>query len=62
MTVDEMVKLLNQSIPPIQKQLAERDRSTRLTVEEMTALLDVERAQNSGDTYLIRLDPPRKPT
>ncbi len=44
MTTDEMVNLLTQTIPLIQQRLTERDKITRLTVEEMTALLAVEQA------------------
>ena len=57
MTPDEMVALLNHSIPPIQKQLAEQDRITRLTTEEMAALLAVERANKNrlGITEWLRL-------
>lgn len=42
-----MVALLNQTIASIQKQLTERDRIRPVTVEEMTALLGVERANKN---------------
>lgn len=44
LTPDEMTTLLTQTIPLIQQRLAERDKITRLTVEQMTALLTVEQA------------------
>jgi hypothetical protein len=47
MTPDEMVALLNQSIPLIQQRLTEQDRIARLTVEQMQALLAVERAHKN---------------
>ena len=47
MTPDEISALLNHTIPIIQKRLAERDRITRITVEEMAALLDAEQANKN---------------
>ena len=47
LTPNEMTMLLTQTIPIIQQRLTERDRITRLTVEEMAALLDMERAHKN---------------
>jgi len=47
MTPDEMVALLNHSIPPIQKHLTERNQFRPVTVEEMAALLAVEQANKN---------------
>ena len=52
MTTDELVALLGQSIEVIQKRLAERNRLRPVTVKEMAALLDVERA-NKRQTGII---------
>ena len=57
MTPDEMSALLTQTIPLIQQRLAERDRVRPVTVEEMTALLDVERVNKNrlGVSEWLRL-------
>ena len=57
MTPDEMSALLNQTIPLIQQRLADRDRSARLTVEEMAALLVAEQASKNrrGITEWLKL-------
>jgi len=57
MTPDEMVALLNHSIPPIQKHLTEQDQFRPITVEEMTALVAVERANKNrlGITEWLKL-------
>lgn len=57
LTPDEMTTLLTQTIPLIQQRLTERDRSIRLTVEEMRALLDVERTYKNrlGVTEWLKL-------
>ena len=57
MTPDEMVTLLSQSITPIQQSLTALDRQTRLTVEQMQALLAVERDHKNrlGITEWLKL-------
>lgn len=57
LTTDEMTMLLNQTIPLIQQRLTERDRISRITVEEMTALLAVEQANKRrlGITEWLKL-------